>query len=317
MTSATAPASARETELLRLALSGRPIQPRRHPWRIVGMALVTLLAVLATRMFVLNENMQWDVVAEYFFSPQILRGLGVTLQLTAITIAIGIVLGTVLAIARTSHSPFIQSVSWFYVWFFRGTPGLVQLIFWYNLATLLPELKLGLPFGGPALITADTNDVITPFTAVVLAFGLDQAAYMCEIIRSGLLSVDEGQREAAGSLGLTSAQTMRRIVLPQAVRVILPPTGNQLIGLLKYTSLVSILAVPDLLYSAQLIYSQNFLTIPLLVTAAIWYLIVTSVLNVGQFYIERHFAKGTSRALPALTPVQYIRNLVSRGGRRG
>ncbi len=288
----------RERELVQLALSGGRIYPRKHWWRIAGMAVVAVLGLVFIETFIFNKNMQWDVVFRYFTSEQILAGLVTTLELTAITMGIAIVLGTLIAIARTSSSAFLQSVSWFYVWFFRGTPVLVQLIFWYNLASLVPEVGIGIPFG-PLLVSTETNQLITPFVAVILAFGLDQAAYMCEIVRGGLLSVDEGQKEAAGSLGLTSAQTMRRIVLPQAIKVIIPPTGNQLIGLLKYTSLVSVLAVPDLLYAAQLIYSQNFLTIPLLVTATLWYLIVTSILNIGQYYVERRYSRGSTREVTA------------------
>jgi len=209
--------------------------------------------------------------------------------------AIGIVLGVVLAVMRLSPNPVVKSASWTYVWLFRGTPVLVQIFFWAYISAIYPTISLGIPFGGPAYVHANANTVITLFVAGVLGLGLNEAAYMAEIVRAGLLSVDEGQTEAAYALGMTRMQTLRRIVLPQAMRVIVPPTGNETISMLKTSSLVSVIAVTELLYSAQLIYSVNYRTIQLLIVASIWYLIVTTVLSIGQYYVERHFRRGLAR----------------------
>jgi polar amino acid transport system permease protein len=185
----------------------------------------------------------------------------------------------------------VSSASSFYIWFFRGTPVLVQLLFWYNIAALYPKIALGIPFG-PAFVHADANTLITPFTAAILGLGLNEGAYMAEIVRAGIISVDAGQSDAAQSLGMTRLQTMRRIVLPQAMRVIIPPTGNETISMLKTSSLASVIVVTELLYAAQLIYSVNFKTIPLLITVSIWYIVCTSVLYVGQYYLERYYGRG-------------------------
>ena len=278
------------------------VVPVRHPGTWLGILVCLVFVAGLIRTFLENPNYQWDIVWHYFSDEQILRGIGLTLQLTFITLFISFVLGTVLAIGRTSKSTFLNVVTWNYVWFFRGTPLLVQIIFWYNIAALYPVIEIGIPFG-PTFIEADGNALINAFTAAVIAFGLNQSAYMCEIIRSGLLAVDEGQREAATALGLSKFQMFRKVIAPQAMRVILPSAGNLLIDLLKSTALVSVIALPELLYSAQLIYSQNFLTIPVLLAATIWYLIITTVLTVIQYYIERHYARGSSRNLP-LTPLQ-------------
>jgi polar amino acid transport system permease protein len=191
------------------------------------------------------------------------------------------------------------------VWFFRGTPVLVQLLFWYNIAALYPEIHLGIPFG-PQFISINANSAVTPFMTVVLALGLNEGAYMSEIVRAGIISVDEGQQEAALSLGMTRLQTMRRIVLPQAMRVIIPPTGNETISMLKTTSLAFVVAGLDLLSAAENIAGANFEPIALLIVASFWYLILTSVLYVGQYYLERHYARGSSRELPP-TPLQRLR----------
>ncbi len=228
-----------------------------------------------------------------------------TIELTVIAMAIGVALGVVLAVMRLSPNPLVVRRSWLYIWFFRGTPVLVQIIFWYFISALYPKIDLGIPFG-PAFIHGNANTLITPFTAAILALGLNEGAYMAEIVRAGIISVEEGQSDAAHSLGMTRLQTMRRIVLPQAMRVIIPPTGNETISMLKTSSLVSAIAVPDLLYAAQNIYSVNFKTIPLLIVASIWYLAVTSVLYIGQYYVERHYGRGASRD-EDLTPLQRAR----------
>lgn len=279
------------------------VVPKRHAARWVVAALIIAVAVVGVESVFTNERFGWDIVAAYLRDVSIAQGIVVTLKLTVICMVIGIVLGVVLAIMRLSTNPIVRSASFAYVSFFRGTPVLVQLLFWYNLAALYPAITFGLPG-----VSLNANQLITPMLAAILGLGLNEAAYMSEIVRAGILSVDHGQGEAVGALGLTKMQTMRRIVLPQAMRVIVPPTGNETIGMLKTTALVSVLAVPDLLYSAQIIYSRNFQTIPLLIVASIWYMVITAVLGVGQFYIERRYARG-NRTLPP-TPLQQVRRVL-------
>jgi polar amino acid transport system permease protein len=260
--------------------------------------VVLFLLVVAVHSVATNPRFGWGTVGHYLFSSRILHGLLVTLELTAVSMVIGIVLGVILAVMRLSPNPLVAGVSGFYIWFFRGTPVLVQILFWSFISALYPQISIGIPFGGPEFAHGSANSIITPFLAAILALGLNEAAYMAEIVRAGIISVDEGQTEASSALGMTRLQTMRRIVLPQAMRVIIPPTGNETISMLKTTSLVSVIAYPELLYSAQLIYAVNYQQIPLLLTASIWYLVVTSVLSVAQFFIERHFGRGSSRERP-------------------
>jgi polar amino acid transport system permease protein len=255
---------------------------------------------------VTNPRFEWGIVGDFLFDPRILRGVRVTIELTIISMAIGIVLGVILAVMRLSQNPLVSGSSWIYVWLFRGTPILVQILFWNFVSALYPKISIGIPFGGPEFASANANDVIKPFVAAILALGLNEAAYMAEIVRAGILSVEEGQTEAAQSLGMTRLQTMRRIVLPQAMRVIIPPTGNETISMLKTSALVSVIAYAELLYSAQLIYAVSFKQIPLLIVVSAWYLFMTTVLSIGQYYIERHYARGSTRALPP-TPLQKMR----------
>ena len=283
-------------------------RPRIGWWVLSGVVLV-LLAMFA-HLLVTSSNIQWKVVGQYFFSTQILLGLVRTLELTAVSMVIGVAIGLVMAVMRLSPVAILSSLSWAYTWLFRGTPLLVQIIFWYNLSALIPTLSLGVPFG-PTFFSGNVNSIITPFTAALLALGLNEGAYMSEIVRAGILSVDHGQTEASKALGMSGRRTMRRIILPQAMRVIIPPTGNQVIGLLKSSSLVSVTSLPELLYSAQIIYDRTFQTIPLLVVASLWYLLVTSVLSFGQYYVERYCARGSARSLP-LTPLQKLRRNVGR-----
>jgi len=233
-------------------------------------------------------------VGDYLFSSRILHGLVVTIELTVLAMVIGIVLGVILALMRLSPNLLLSSSSWIYIWIFRGTPVLVQILIWNNIAALYPSIDLGIPFG-PSFVHLDANSLITPFMAATLGLGLNEGAYMSEIVRAGIISVDEEQSDAAAALGMTRMQTMRRIVLPQAMRVIVPPTGNETISMLKTSSLASVIAVTELLYAAQLIYSVNYQVIPLLIVASIWYLFLTSILSIGQFYIERYFGRGRAR----------------------
>jgi polar amino acid transport system permease protein len=280
--------------------------PVRHPGRWVASAFVVLLTATIVNSVASNPRFGWGTVGHYVFSPRILHGLVVTLELTVLAMAIGIALGVILAVMRLSANPLVSGASWLYIWFFRGTPVLVQLLFWSFISALYPTVSLGVPFGGPELLHGNANAVITPFVAAILGLGLNEGAYMAEIVRAGIISVDEGQTEAAQSLGMTQLQTLRRIVLPQAMRVIIPPTGNETISMLKTSSLVSVIAYPELLYSAQLIYAVNFRQIPLLLVVCIWYLLVTSILSVGQYFLERRFGRGTSREQPP-TPLQRLR----------
>ena len=280
------------------------IVPARHPGRWIAAIIILFLAFLLLRSVFTNPNFGWDVVAMYIRDVSIIQGIGVTLQLTVICMAIGIVLGVILAVMRISANPVVRTAAFAYVNFFRGTPVLVQLLFWFNLAALYPSISFGIPG-----VDLNANEIITPMTAAILGLGLNQAAYMSEIVRAGIISVDHGLTEAAGALGINRLQTMRRIILPQAMRVIIPPTGNETIGMLKTTALVSVISVPELLYSSQIIYARNFQTIPLLIVASIWYIVITSILGIGQYYLERHFAKGGQRSLP-LTPFQQFKRFL-------
>lgn len=273
----------------------RKVVKLRHPGRWVLYLVITVLLAMLIDILVTNPNFGWPTVGEYFTSTRILDGLSKTLQLTVIAMIIGIVLGVVLAIMRLSSNPALRAVSWCYIWFFRGTPVFVQLLFWGYISALFPVLSFGIPFG-PSFFSTETNLLITPLVAAILGLSLNEAAYMAEIVRAGISSVGKGQIEAAQALGMSRARILRRIILPQAMRVIVPPTANNTISMLKTTSLVSVLSFPELLYASQLIYSVNFKTIPLLLTASIWYLIVTSVLTVGQYYLERHYSRSDRTA---------------------
>ncbi len=290
------------------------VVPLRHRGRWLAAAVVCLLAVMAIHSLffstvkrdgVTEERFEWNVINHYFFSPGILEGLAVTLALTAVAMLGGILLGVFVAIMRLSPNPIVSGGSWIYIWFFRGTPVLVQLLFWYNAAYIFPTFSLGVPFG-PALVHFNLNSWLTPFVAASIGLALNEGAYMSEIIRAGIISVDEGQTEAAQSLGMSRLLALRLIVLPQAMRVVIPPTGNETISMLKTSSLASVVVAPELLFRAQQIYAANYKVIPLLMVASLQYLWVTSVLMVGQYYLERHYARGAVRQLPP-TPLQRLR----------
>ncbi len=267
----------------------------RRPGRWIAAAIVLLFAAAGVRSVVTAKGFGWHIVGHYLFDSRVMHGVLTTIYLTALCMVIGIVLGVVAAVMRLSPNPILRTASWLYIWFFRGTPLLVQVLFWYNIASLFPVLSLGIPFG-PALVHEPANALVTPLLAALLSLGLNEGAYMSEIVRAGIISVDEGQTDAAQSLGMSRLQIMRLIVLPQAMRVIIPPTGNETISMLKNTSLLYVASYTELLYSVTQIYNVNFQTIPLLIVASIWYLVLTSVLYVGQHYIERRFGRGFSRA---------------------
>ncbi len=276
--------------------------PVRHPGRWIATVIIVVAGASIIRSVATNSHpaqnkgFQWSVVGQYLFDSRILHGVAVTLELTAFSMAIGILLGVLAAVMRLSPNPIISGTSWLYIWFFRGTPLLVQLLFWFNFAALYSTVNLGVPFG-PSFIHANTNSLITPFVAALLGFGLNEGAYMSEIVRAGIISVPEGQSEAAQSLGMSRLQIMRLIVLPQAMRVIVPPTGNETISMLKNTSLAIVIgSVFELTFETQQIYSANYKTIPLLIVASLWYLVMTSIAYVFQYFIERRFGRGFSRA---------------------
>ncbi|MFE6404840.1 amino acid ABC transporter permease [Streptomyces alboflavus] len=257
-------------------------RPRVGQW--IAAAVVLIALALLARSVARNDAFQWDVVGDYFTSASVLRGLWLTLWLTGAVMALGFALGTLLALGRLAANPVLRSVSWGYVWLFRSMPILVQLLFWFNIGALYPTL-----FG------VKTVDLLGPVTIAVIGLTLHEAAYAAEVVRGGILSVDRGQVEAAQSLGLGRWRRLRRVVLPQAMRSIVPPAGNMLIGTLKGTSIVSVIAVQDLLYSVQLVYHRTYQVIPLLLVATLWYVVVTSLLSVGQYYVERHYARGSER----------------------
>ncbi|WP_035855114.1 amino acid ABC transporter permease [Cryptosporangium arvum] len=260
---------------------------------VLGAVLVVLAAQLG-RFLVFNEAFEWGVVGQYLFDASVLRGLGTTILLAVAAMLVGLVLGTTIAACRLSMFAPLRWAGTAYVTVFRSIPPLVQLIFWFNLGYLLPRISVGVPFG-PEFASWSSNDLITPVTAAVLGLGLNEAAYLAEIVRGGLLGVDGGQTEAAKSLGYRGRQIFFRVVLPQAMRTIIPPTGSQFITVLKGTSLVSVIAMADLLYSVQTIYGRTYQVVPLLIVAVLWYLVVVSLFSLGQQRLERYFGRGAHR----------------------
>lgn len=271
--------------------------PLRHPWRWVAAAVIVILVALFLYGAATNDAYRWPIFAEYLFNERILTGVGITLQLTVYSMALAIVLGVILAVMRLSPNPVFASVSWVYLWIFRGTPIYVQLAFWGLLPTIYRNIQLGVPFG-PTLFHIQLTDP-NYFVLAMLGLALNEAAYMAEIIRAGINSVPEGQTEASTALGMPWGLAMRRTVLPQAMRVIIPPTGNEVISMLKTTSLVTAVPYSFDLYSIAMreIAAREFEPVPLALVAAAWYLVVTSILMVGQYYLERYYSRGASRKL--------------------
>lgn len=265
----------------------------RHPWRNVFAAVLLLIVGLFIYDAAVNRPVySWDIVGEYLFDWRVLDAVGYTLQLTVYSMIIGVILGVVIAVMRLSPNPVFRAVAWFYLWIFRGTPVYVQLVFWGLVPVIYKSIDLGIPFT-EAVVSLTTKDFLSYFALAVIGLALNEAAYMAEIVRAGLLSVDPGQDEAATALGLGWWHTMSRVILPQAMRVIIPPTGNEVISMLKTTSLVT--AVPftlELYTRTRDIAAVTYKPVPLLIVASIWYLFVTSILMVGQYFLERHFAKG-------------------------
>jgi polar amino acid transport system permease protein len=284
--------------------------PVRHYGRYLS--AVIAIAVLVAIIYAFGQGkINWNAVPDYFFDQRIIKGVGQTLLLTVLSMVIGIVGGILLAVMRLSKNPVTSSIAWFYIWFFRGTPVLVQLFVWFNLGLVFEYINLG------PIYKDYWSSFMTPFLTALLGLGLNEAAYMAEICRAGLLSVDEGQTEASHALGMSHGKTLRRIIIPQAMRVIVPPTGNEVINMLKTTSLVSAVQYYELLRYAQDIGQTSGAPVEMLFLAAAWYLIMTSVLSVGQYYVERYYARGSSRQLPP-TPLQKIKaNLTSLSNRQG
>jgi polar amino acid transport system permease protein len=280
--------------------------PVRHRGRWVAAGLILLFSASLIHSAATNKRLEWHVVGHFLFDQRILEGVVLTVELTASAMAMGVILGVVLAVMRLSPNPLVSGTSWLYIWFFRATPVLVQLLFWEFIAAIYPSISLGIPFVGVEFVHGSANAVITTYVAALLGLGLNEGAYMAEIVRAGIISVGEGQTDAAQSLGMSRLQIMRRIVLPQAMRVIIPPTGNETISMLKTSSLASVITLTELLLAAENIYSVNFKPIQLLIVACIWYAAMTSVLYIGQYYLERYYARGATREL-SLTPWQRVR----------
>ncbi|WP_030170437.1 amino acid ABC transporter permease [Streptomyces sp. NRRL S-813] len=284
--------------------------PVRHYGRYVT-ALIAIGLLVAIIYAFGQGKINWHAVPDYFFDDRIMTGVGKTLLLTVLSMLIGIVGGIVLAVMRLSKNPVTSAIAWFYIWFFRGTPVLVQLFLWFNLGLVFEYINLG------PIYKNYWSDFMTPLLTALLGLGLNEAAYMAEICRAGLLAVDEGQTEAAHALGMSHGKTLRRIIIPQAMRVIVPPTGNEVINMLKTTSLVAAVQYPELFRYAQDIGQVSGAPVEMYFLAAAWYLIMTSVLSVGQYYIERYYARGSSRSLPP-TPWQKVKaNMFSLGRPKG
>jgi polar amino acid transport system permease protein len=268
----------------------------RHPWRaLIGVLLIVAIAAFVWDAATRRSAYDWPAVGKYIFDRRISEAALITLQLTALSMILAILLGVVLAVMRLSPNPILKSLAWFYIWVFRGTPVYVQLVFWGLLATIYPTLDIGVPFL-PPIAQLPTDQALSTFWIAVIGLALNEAAYMSEIVRAGILSVDRGQDEAARALGMGWGLTMRRIIIPQAMRIIIPPTGNEVISMLKTTSLVT--AVPftlDLYTRSRDISAETFNPIPLLIVASLWYLFFTSLLMIGQYFLEKRFARGIDR----------------------
>ncbi|WP_306223345.1 amino acid ABC transporter permease [Bosea beijingensis] len=263
------------------------IVPRRHFGRIIGAGVVCIALAAVVRAFAVGQ-IEWDYVAEFLTVPAILTGLVNTIVMAILAMVLGITLGVVFAVMRLSANPVLSNTAIGYIWFFRAVPALLQLLLWFNLALVFPTL------GIPGLFAFKTVDVMTPFVAALLGLGIQQGAFTAEVVRAGLLSVDNGQYEAAQTLGMTRLQLLRRIIMPQAMRVIVPPIGNEFIGMVKLTSLASVIQFAEILHSAQNIYYANSRVIELLIVAAIWYLVVVTVLSLIQGRIEAYYARGVA-----------------------
>lgn len=259
--------------------------PKRHIGRMIAAALVLALLALLVKAFI-NGQIEWKYVGQFLFVPAIMHGLYNTLLMTVAAMSLGIILGVIIAVMRISGNPVLSTIATGYLWIFRGAPALLQLLLWFNLALIFPTI------GIPGLFEFKTVTVMTPFVAAVLGLGIQQGAYTSEVVRGGLLAVDSGQYEAARTIGMTQLQMLRRIVIPQAMRVMVPPIGNEVISMVKLTSLASVIQYSEILHNAQIIYYANTRVLELLLVASFWYLLVVTVLSIGQHYIERYYGRG-------------------------
>jgi polar amino acid transport system permease protein len=288
--------------------------PIRHWGRWIASVVILYVFVALIYSLAKNPVIQWSTIGDYLFSPLVLEGALRTLELTFVAMIIGIVGGTILAVMRLSDNYVLSWLSWLYIWFFRGTPVFVQILIWGYFGILYPNLFLGLPFTGLAFGDMETHRVIGGFIAAILALGLNEAAYAAELVRAGIISVDRGQNEAAQSLGMSPVLTMRRVILPQAMRVIIPPMGNETISMLKTTALVAVISGKELMTNVQTIYSQSFKIMPLLFVACIWYIFFTTLLTIGQHYLERHFGKGFGEKETESAEKRALKRLRQKGG---
>jgi polar amino acid transport system permease protein len=279
--------------------------PLRHPWRWVAAIVIVVLVVLFLYGAATNDAYGWATYRKYLFDERISAGAWYTIQLTVLSMVLAVALGVLLAVMRLSPNPVFKSVAWVYLWIFRGTPVYVQLVFWGLVPTLYKNIQLGVPFG-PSLFHLNLQDLSINFTLAFVGLGLNEAAYMAEIIRAGISSVPEGQSEASTALGMSWSMTMRRTVLPQAMRVIIPPTGNEFINMLKTSSLVSAVQYTELLRASSNIGTTAGAVMEMYFVASIWYLALTSVFSVGQYYLERRYARGSQRTLPP-TPFERLK----------
>ncbi|GAA1079226.1 MULTISPECIES: amino acid ABC transporter permease [Kitasatospora] len=290
--------------------AGLPVVPARHPWRWAAGAAALVLVAQFLHGLATNPGWDWPTFRAHFATDTILRAVGITLRLTFWATLLGFALGAAVAALRLSRSAILRAIGWTYVWAFRSIPLIVQLVFWFNLSYLYRRFGLGIPFG-PVLWEFDTVHALGAFGAAVLGLALHQAAFAAEIVRAGVLAVDTGQAEAAAALGIPRLRQARRIVLPQAMRGILPNAANEIVSLFKATSVVYVMAIGELFYQVQVVYGRTGRVVPLLMVATAWYVLLTTLLSIGQYWIERHFARGADRTPPP-GPLQRARDLVRR-----
>lgn len=269
-------------------LSQYQYMPQRYYGRIVASIVILVLLALLINAFA-HGKIEWRFVGQFFTAKAILTGLGNTIVMSILAMALGVIFGVIVAVMRMSSNPVLNGVAIGYTWIFRGTPLILQLLLWFNLALIFPTISV------PGLFSLQTVDIMTPFTAALLGLSINQGAYTSEVVRAGLISVDQGQYEAAKSIGMTRIHALRRIILPQAMRVIIPPIGNEFISMVKTTSLASMIQYSELLYNAQTVYFANARVMELLFVAGIWYLAVVTLLSIGQNRLERYFGRGTRR----------------------
>ncbi len=281
------------------------IVPVRHPGRWVAVAIALVLVAQLVHALVTNPGLEWATFRQYFFDPSVLHGVWLTIELTVYAALAGFAGGIVLAFMRLSANPLLRVTAYGYVWVVRSVPLLVQVLFWFNISYLYSRLSIGVPFG-PEFFSFSTTNLVSSVSAAVIALSVNEAAFASEIVRAGVLSVSHGQLEAAAALGIPKRRQLMRIVLPQAMRTIAPNAANQLISLFKNTSIVSVMAIMELFYTVQVIYGRTSRIVPMLLVATAWYVLLTTLLTIFQYYVERRFAKGTTRALPP-TPVERVR----------